>query len=232
VADRMTAEIAIGGPIPARLLDDLIRAIKAENIYLTAAEASFDAHSAADLLKAARDGDQAGPLRLLEHEVADGCFDILERFLIRNNIAYDRWADGIYEFDPELVQFRPGMKKVCVCTTKKNKKPVVELAALKEALTALNNGAVARAINTLGKALGTAIDPLPPLQIVEECQTTVALNLRASIDWTLLARQKHWLLTQKADEAAGLVELIDAIQDAAVDDAGVPEENVFPNIEE
>jgi hypothetical protein len=46
----------------------------------------------------------------------------------------------------------------------------------------------------------------------------------------LLALQKRWLLEHAgaAEEAAGLVELLDTIQDAAVDQAGVPEATVFP----
>jgi hypothetical protein len=50
------------------------------------------------------------------------------------------------------------------------------------------------------------------------------------IDWALLARQKRWLLehARASEEAAGLVELLDTIQDAAVDTAGVPEATVFP----
>ncbi len=52
----------------------------------------------------------------------------------------------------------------------------------------------------------------------------------AAIDWTLLNQQKRWLLEQAStsDEAAGLLHLLDSIQDAAVDLAGVPEAVVFP----
>ena len=53
------------------------------------------------------------------------------------------------------------------------------------------------------------------------------------IDWMLLARQKCWLLEHAgaSEEAAGRVELLDTIQDAAVDQAGVPEVTVFPEQE-
>jgi hypothetical protein len=56
----------------------------------------------------------------------------------------------------------------------------------------------------------------------------------ALIDWTLLAPQKRWLLERSntSDEAAGLLHLLDAIQDAAVDLAGVPEAAVFPPLPE
>ena len=57
-----------------------------------------------------------------------------------------------------------------------------------------------------------------------------SFTVAGSIDWALLARQKRWLLerAQTSEEAAGLLELLDAIQDTAVDRAGVPEAVVFP----
>jgi hypothetical protein len=50
------------------------------------------------------------------------------------------------------------------------------------------------------------------------------------IDWLLLARQKRWLLEQAgaSEEAASRVERLGTIQDAAVDQAGVPEATVLP----
>jgi hypothetical protein len=57
-----------------------------------------------------------------------------------------------------------------------------------------------------------------------------SFTVPGSMDWALLTRQKRWLLehAQASEEAAGLLELLDAIQDAAVDIAGVPEAIVFP----
>ncbi len=53
------------------------------------------------------------------------------------------------------------------------------------------------------------------------------------IDWNLLAKQKQWLLghAQTSPEAAGLVELLDWLQDTAVDKFGLPEGTVFPGID-
>jgi len=63
--------------------------------------------------------------------------------------------------------------------------------------------------------------------------TTPFLLVPGPIDWALLAHQKRWLLRQAAtaDEAAGLLHLLDTIQDAAVDHAGVPEKFVFPTMD-
>ena len=53
-----------------------------------------------------------------------------------------------------------------------------------------------------------------------------------AMDWKLLARQKLWLLNSKDPYADGLVSLVDAVQDYAVDELGVPEKEVFPLITE
>ena len=47
------------------------------------------------------------------------------------------------------------------------------------------------------------------------------------MDWELLRKQKDWLLEQQNASAAGLVNMLDALQDAAVDELGIPEEKVF-----
>ncbi len=49
------------------------------------------------------------------------------------------------------------------------------------------------------------------------------------IDWAALRRQKQWLVGQAATspEADGLLHLLDAIQDAAVDRAGLAAATVF-----
>ena len=64
-------------------------------------------------------------------------------------------------------------------------------------------------------------------------QANAALRLIEDIDWELLRKQKLWLLqwddipTAIPEEAYGLVHLLDAIQDFAVDVMGVSEKEVF-----
>ncbi len=64
---------------------------------------------------------------------------------------------------------------------------------------------------------------------ISDDDTEETISFPGPIDWLALAQQKRWLLNQDSQEATGLVELLDAIQDAAVDDAGVPEAIVFPD---
>ena len=47
-----------------------------------------------------------------------------------------------------------------------------------------------------------------------------------NINWKLLREQKQWLLQQEGEHAEGLINLLDYIQDEAVEN-GVPEEVVF-----
>lgn len=59
-------------------------------------------------------------------------------------------------------------------------------------------------------------------------QENKALKLIEEIDWEQLKIQKAELLSLAgSEELDGLLNLIDALQDFAVDELGVPEEDVF-----
>lgn len=165
MAERMTVEIAIGGPVPRHLVPGLLQAIQAEAIYLTGEDKPFSADSAEDLLRAARDGNAATTLNLMDHEVAWGHFETLEPFLKEHNIAFDRWSEGKYEFDAELLQFRPGMTQPFCCATLQNQEPVVEARLVASALESLERGEHERAANILRAALGPDVEPLQPFTI-------------------------------------------------------------------
>lgn len=52
-------------------------------------------------------------------------------------------------------------------------------------------------------------------------------DLIQNIDWKLLQKQKLWLLSQECVESDGLLSLLDAIQDFAVDSGLASEKEVF-----
>lgn len=54
-----------------------------------------------------------------------------------------------------------------------------------------------------------------------------ALRIIAGIDWDRLREQKRWLVKQGGVEAAGLLSLIDSLQDFAVDRLGKLQVEVF-----
>jgi hypothetical protein len=168
MADSMPAEIHIGGPVPAGLVDHLIATIKEEGIYLDWEGTSFDAETAADLLALAKDGGEPAVLRLMDAEAVCGEFDDLESFLVKHGVGFDRWSDARFEYDAELVQFRPGMAEPHRCTTNSNGEPLVPLSLLKPVDRALRHGHVNWAIQLLRRALAPEIPELEPLHVVEE----------------------------------------------------------------
>jgi hypothetical protein len=144
----------------------LIAAINAEGLCLDWDESLFDAATANHLLALAKDGEQPGILKLVGHEVAGGTLDILEAFLVERGIAFDRWTEGKYEYEPHAVYFRPGMKEPVLCLTTHGQEPVVSISALKPVQAALEQSLPQRALELLREALGPDIPPLEPLEIV------------------------------------------------------------------
>jgi hypothetical protein len=51
------------------------------------------------------------------------------------------------------------------------------------------------------------------------------------MDWRLLRKQKQWLMEQHCEEAEGILNLIDTLQDYAIDEMGVDEYVVFGETE-
>lgn len=57
------------------------------------------------------------------------------------------------------------------------------------------------------------------------------MNYSFRIDWELLRQQKEWLLQHSCEEADGLLELLDVIQDQAVAANPALESEVFAEID-
>jgi hypothetical protein len=51
------------------------------------------------------------------------------------------------------------------------------------------------------------------------------------MDWALLRKQKQWLMERECEEADGILNLIDTLQDYAIDEMGVDEYVVFGETE-
>jgi hypothetical protein len=89
-------EITIGGPIPKEDLPELLKLLDHAGVL--------------------PDGDDLrkyldkGHLFFRDAEASYGCFRTLEDFLQAHDIEFDRWSDGTYEYDPEMVTFRKGGK--------------------------------------------------------------------------------------------------------------------------
>ncbi len=167
MADRMAAEIWIGGAIPESLIDILCERIRDAGVSLDYGQAPFKPYTAQELLEAAAEHD--GLLRLCDSEVAWGEFEDLEACLFENDIPYTRKSDGKYEHDPVVVEFRPesGLHE---CTANKAMQPVVEVESLTQAVQTLDeamkllrdNHSLVAGVQATEKALRMLREQLPP----------------------------------------------------------------------
>ncbi len=103
MADRIAAEIWIGGKLPRSLLEEL----PISDLRLDWDHNRLRSSTEADIL-AARDED--GLLHFADDEAAWGQFEELEGWLREHKIPFRRHSEGKYEFSPELVEFRPDLK--------------------------------------------------------------------------------------------------------------------------
>jgi hypothetical protein len=164
--ERMAAEIAIGGDVPADVVPELIDEIKAQGVQVGWNKRPFKAKNANELLALARKNGKASTLLLADHEATWGSFDLLEAFLVNHKIAFDRRSEGKFGFDAELVQYRPGMKKTLVRMTSQNKKLVIEVRALLPIKKAMRMNMPVKSEYLLDRLIGPKISPLKALRIV------------------------------------------------------------------
>jgi hypothetical protein len=126
MAERMAAEIHVGGKITTELAEALCGCIRTAGVQPEYGGGRFEPQNASELIQA-KEGDH---LRFYDDEATWGEFNDLEEFLQEHEIPFDRYSDGRYEYDCELKQFRPGIG-VLVCITNKSGLPVIEAVSLK-----------------------------------------------------------------------------------------------------
>jgi hypothetical protein len=103
MADRMAAEIWVGGKLPRSLLDEF----PISDLSLDWDNNRLASFGEADIL-AARNED--GHLHFADVEAAWGQFEELEGWLRQRNLPFRRQSQGKYEYTPEMVEFRPDLK--------------------------------------------------------------------------------------------------------------------------
>jgi len=89
-------EITIGGPIPREHLPEFVKLLDRTGLLTDGP----GLHKYLD----------NGHLFFRDAEASYGCFREVEDFLQAQDIEFDRWSDGTYEYDPEMVTFRKGGK--------------------------------------------------------------------------------------------------------------------------
>jgi hypothetical protein len=177
MADRMSAEISIGGKLRRSLLEEF----PISDLYLDWDHNRLQSATEADIL-ASRDED--GLLHFADDEAAYGEFQELEGWLRENKIPFRRHSEGKYEYSPELVEFRPDLKgernrNVCTLATQTGN-PVIEVACVEKITNRMAKLAADRKqsptqrlqaweklFRKLTLVLPPKLPPLPPFEIVD-----------------------------------------------------------------
>lgn len=179
MSERMSADIWIGGKIPASLVAELCAVISAEDVSRDWGDAPFHPSGANDLQEALRNNAEGVSLLWLCDDASRwGEFSELEMFLQKHGIPYTRRSEGNDAYDPETLAFRPGHETVARPANRSGDLvvKVSKLLSVSDALAAAVESAesrsasdrwslVATAYQTLRERLPPKLPPLPPFQI-------------------------------------------------------------------
>jgi len=172
MADRIPAEIWIGGKLSRSLLDEF----PISDLKLDWDETPFDSTTEEGILSAR---DESGLLHFADCEIAWGEFSDLEEWLREHNIPFKRHSSGKYEYLPELVEFRPDLGEDIQTITTESGEPLVcksDLVPILDKMARLcrSNRPLSvqlRAWKQLSGKLDKLVPPtlatLPPFEIVE-----------------------------------------------------------------
>src|SRR5437870_810723 len=114
MSDRFPALLEIGGSISRPLLLDLLTRIQAAGLRWNWCEDEVAANTPEELLEELRQHDSE-VLSVGDDEALGGMFESLEEFLVEQGVAFDRHSDAKYEYDGEIVFYRPGMERPGCC---------------------------------------------------------------------------------------------------------------------
>lgn len=107
MADRFPANIEIGGKVPKKLQAGLVKALQADGVQDDQNEPVADVQ--AYVVKSSEAGLTA---HFADDQARYGSFAETEEYCQKNGICFRRHSDSRYEYDAEVVLFRPdkGMK--------------------------------------------------------------------------------------------------------------------------
>ena len=177
MADRMAAEIWIGGKLPRSLLDEF----PISDMRLDWDATPFDSTSEEGILSAC---DKSGLLHFADCEAAWGEFTELEGWLREHNIPFQRQSSGKYEYNPCFVEFRPdlpdkGNRDRYTLTTQEGA-PVAYHGEIEKALQSMarlvkdQNRPATKRLQAweriycrLIRSIPPKLPPLPPFEIVD-----------------------------------------------------------------
>lgn len=111
--------------------------------------------------------DEDGVLKLYNHQANYGMFPDLQAWLESQKIPYDLHADGKYEYDPEITEYRPSLGEAITRKADHSGDEVIDANVVRKALTLIADGEAVKAVELLREELGPEVEPLPPFEVVE-----------------------------------------------------------------
>ena len=162
MADRFAAEMWIGGTVTRDVADELADQIRTSDLGTEWGEhnlATIDVND--DIFETCTDLD--GTLRVCDAEARFGELEDLEEFCRENKISYDRRSEGKYEYDPELVRYRPATGVDCQITVEDGR-IIVEA----DALTPIQESLAHLITHLQAHGITTREDVIKRLDIVQE----------------------------------------------------------------
>ncbi len=160
MSDRFWGKIMIGGEISPRTAAKLAVFISGNNLFGEYGETPFIPNSADDL--ALRASETGGYLKFSDDEASWGQFGELEHFLVQHKIPYDRQSEAKYEYDAELIVYRPESGLVRY-PTDQDGNVLVPAETARKAIASIRKGRLWEALAVLEGAIGNP--PLPPFVI-------------------------------------------------------------------
>ena len=161
MADRFPGEIHIGGTLRVTDHDpDDIDAFLAECCEQPT-DWGESAHGDAltlDTIDQVIDQD-TGWITFRNDQACYGVFEELEELCCRLDLSFDRNSDARYEYDGELVRWRPGMERPLVESATQSGNPLIDRARVEACLATLKAGRTEEGI----KALQELVPQVAPL---------------------------------------------------------------------
>lgn len=161
MADRFPAVIRIGGTLTKEQAQGLITAIRTTGFCADWGDSYFEPETIKDIVDIV---EPDGILELMDDQACYGVFPDLETFLTANQIPFDRHSDAKYEYDGEVVSYRPETGTVRHNATQDGD-CTVPYKDVRNALNALEEENIVKAKYILDNLLGPVIPELPPFQI-------------------------------------------------------------------
>jgi hypothetical protein len=168
MADRMAAQLWIGGRLSAKQAEELCGVIADEGASLDWGDSAFRPSTPQDLIQACDENDDSRVLCLCDDQASWGEFADLESFLQQHAIPYTRHGEGGGSYNGEIVEYRPGSDLIRI-SVDADGSPTVDIDAIRRvakgldvALQRLDTGQVRKATRRLKKARQALCKQLPP----------------------------------------------------------------------